>query len=165
VHWSLPAGASVRRAIVWECAETALRQAVGLAPRAPDTDSPGVRLATLWSEYDALPDQRRRNLFRRIAEVDGTLRDYDAVLPKGSTDIHLFAVTTLTDTGIESPWPSGPGAPHQHLQALMAPRLRSPGPPVVRSHPTPAGEIATELSSPIIARAAWAWWVRHSGWD
>ena len=147
VQWSLPAGASVRRVIVRECAETALRQAVGLAPRAPDTDSPGIRLATLWSEYDALPDQRRRNLFRRIAEVDGTLRDYDAGLPKGSTDIHLFAVTTLTDTGIESPWPSGPGAPHQHLQALMAPRLRSPGPPVVRSHPTPAGEIAIELSS------------------
>ena len=40
VRWSLPAAAPVRRVIVWECAETALRQSVGLTPRAPDTDSP-----------------------------------------------------------------------------------------------------------------------------
>ncbi len=147
VRWSLPAAAPVRRVIVWECAETALRQSVGLTPRAPDTDSPGVRLATLWSRYDALPAEKRRSRFRRIAEVDGTLRDYDAVLPKGSTDIHLFMTTALTDTGIESAWPSGPGTPHEHLQAMMAPRLRSPAPPLVRSHPAPAGETAIELSS------------------
>jgi hypothetical protein len=147
VRWSLPASAAVRRVIVWECAETALRQTVGLPPRAPDTDAPGVRLAALWSAYDGLPAERRRNLFRRMAEVDGTLRDYDAVLPKGTTDIHLFLATTLSDTGIESAWPTGPGQPHEHLQALMAPRLRSPAPPVVRTHPAASAGVTIELSS------------------
>ena len=147
VRWSLPGGAAVRRIAVWECAETALRQAVGLAPRAPETDSPGVRLAALWAAYDAMPAARRRVPFRRLTEVDGALRDYDAVLPKGSTDIHLFLATTITDTGVESPWPDDPTEPHKHLQALMAPRLRRPAPPLVRSSLAGSGDTVIELSS------------------
>ena len=111
VRWSLPGGAPVRRIAVWECAETALRQTVGLPPRAPDTDVPGVRLAALWAAYDGMPPDKRRLAFRRLTEVDGTLRDYDATLPKGSTDIHLFMTTAITDTGIESPWPDDPTEP------------------------------------------------------
>jgi hypothetical protein len=147
VRWSLPSGAAVRRTAVWECAETAFRQTVGLPPRAPDTDSPGVRLAALWAAYDGMPAGRRRLAFRRIVEVDGSLHDYDAVLPKGSTDIHFFVVTTITDTGIESPWPDDPSEPHKHLQAVMAPRLRRPAPPIARSHITTTGDIVIELSS------------------
>jgi hypothetical protein len=147
VRWTLPGGAPVRRIALWECAETALRQRVGLPPRAPDTDSPGVRLAALWSAYDALPAETRRLAFRRVAEVDGGLRDYDAVLPKGSTDIHFFLATSITDTGVESPWPEDPIDPHKHLQAAMSPRLRRPAPPLVRSQVTPSGDIVIDLAS------------------
>ena len=147
VRWSLPGGAPVRRTAVWECAETALRQTVDLPPRAPDTDSPGVRLAALWAAYDAMPSAARRLAFRRITEVDGSLRDYDAVLPKGSTDIHLFLTTAITDAGIESAWPDDPTAPHKHLQAAMAPRLRRPAPPLARAQITTTGDVSIELSS------------------
>ena len=123
------------------------RQTVGLPPRAPDTDVPGVRLAALWAAYDGMPPDKRRLAFRRLTEVDGTLRDYDATLPKGSTDIHLFMTTAITDTGIESPWPDDPTEPHKHLQAAMAPRLRRPAPPLVRAQVTTTGDIAIELSS------------------
>ncbi|MBG6240056.1 hypothetical protein IWX78_003047 [Mycetocola sp. CAN_C7] len=145
VAWSLPAGAAVRTTAIWECAETALRQSVGLAPRAADTDPPGARLHALRTAYDALPDNRRRQLFRRLTELDGAVRDFDAVLPKGSTDIHLFAVTTVTDSGVESPWPSGPA--ETAVRVAMAPRLRHPAPPLVRSRPDATGNTVIEMSS------------------
>ena len=147
VHWSLPGGPAVRTCIVWEIAETALRQRAGLATRAPETDSPGVRLAALWSAYDAMSDNDRRSSFRRLLEVDGSLRDADVTLPKGSTDIHLFAVTTQSMTGVESPWPSAPGVAHEHLQAVMAPRLRSPAPPVARATVAEDGTVTMSLSA------------------
>lgn len=145
VAWSLPTGAAVRRTAIWECAETAVRQTVGLAPQAPDTDPPGARLLALRTAYDALSPAGRRRLFRRLTELDGAVRDYDAVLPKGSTDIHLFAVTTITDSGVESPWPSGTA--ESTVRAVMAPRLRHPAPPLVRSRPGAAGNTVIELSS------------------
>lgn len=145
VAWSLPSGAAVRRTAIWECAETALRQTVGMPSQAPDTDPPGARLLALRTAYDALSFERRRQLFRRVTELDGAVRDYDAILPKGSTDIHLFAVTTITDSGVESPWPSG--AAESAIRAVMAPRLRHPAPPLVRSRPDTAGVTAIELSS------------------
>ena len=151
VHWTLPAASGVRTVVVWEVAETALRQRCGLPSAAPDTDPPGVRLAALWAAYDALAPADRRNAFRRLREVDGTVREIDVALPKGSTDIHLFTVTAITSTGVESPWPSGPGAPHEHLQAVIAPRLRRPAPPLARSSIAADGTVTIELhaASPI----------------
>ena len=132
VRWSLPAGgAGVRTCVVWEVAETALRQRAGLGKPA-ETDSPGVRLAALWAAYDAMSPVAQRAAFRRILELPGTARDADITLPKGSTDIHLFTVTTQSMTGIESPWPGPAASGHIHLQAAMAPRLRRPAPPLVR---------------------------------
>ena len=132
VRWSLPAGgAGVRTCVVWEVSETALRQRAGLGKPA-ETDSPGVRLAALWAAYDAMSPVAQRAAFRRILELPGTARDADITLPKGSTDIHLFTVTTQSMTGIESPWPGPAGSGHIHLQAAMAPRLRRPAPPLVR---------------------------------
>ena len=145
IVWSLPAGAAPRRTVVWEIAETALRQTVGLSPSAPESDVPGARLVALRAAYDALPAAQRRTAFRRIAEVDGTLRAYDAVLPRGSTDIHLFAVTTTTVAGVDSPWPGG--SAEASLRAFIAPRLARPAPPLVRSHPGAAGTTVIELSS------------------
>ena len=147
VKWTLPAGADVRTNVVWEVSESALRQHAGLSARAPESDSPGVRLAALWAAYDALDPTARRNLFRRVAEVAGTERVLDHALPKGSNDIHLFMVTTVTSTGVDSPWPQGPGLPHEHLQAVIAPRLRRPAPPLVRSTVASDGSVTLTMSS------------------
>ena len=145
VHWSLPGGADVRTNVVWEVAETSLRQRCGLSSRAPEADSPGVRLAALWNAYDLMTPVQRRNAFRRVRELDGATHDLDFTLPKGSTDIHLFVVTTVTSTGVDSPWPEGPGAPHLHLQAVIAPRLRQPSPPLLRSSIADDGTVTIVL--------------------
>jgi len=145
VHWSLPGGADVRTIVIWEVAEASLRQRCGLPSRAPDTDSPGVRLAALWAAYDALTPTQRRNAFRRVRELGAGTSELDETLPKGSTDIHLFVVTTVTTSGVDSPWPSGPGAPHEHLQAVIAPRLRRPGPPLARSSVAADGTVTIQL--------------------
>ncbi|MDY0907865.1 hypothetical protein [Microbacterium sp. CFBP9034] len=141
VSWSLPAGADARTAVVWECAETALRQTAGLEPQADPTDSPSERLVAARAAYDALTPDRQRGAFRRIAEVDAAHRTTDVTLPRGSTDIHFFAVTIVSSTAIESPWPQGTGGtqPHEHLRAVIAPRLSRPEPPVVRSSPVATG--------------------------
>ncbi|MGL4256903.1 MAG: hypothetical protein ACRCSL_11260 [Microbacterium sp.] len=140
VSWSLPAGADARTAVVWECAETALRQTAGLSPQADPADSPSERLVALRAAYDGLTPDRRRGAFRRLVEVDAGAGTTDVTLPRGSTDIHLFAVTIVSSTAIESPWPQGPAGtqPHEHLRAVIAPRLSRPEPPVVRSVPVAA---------------------------
>uniref|UniRef100_UPI003567684A hypothetical protein n=1 Tax=Actinotalea sp. TaxID=1872145 RepID=UPI003567684A len=150
VHWSVPAGAPLdpqRGIVLWECAETALRQTAGLAARAPGTTLPGVRLAELWAAYDGLTPDQRRAAFRRVQTLPGSARQTDVALPPGSTDIHLFAVTTLSTTGVDSPWPGGTPA-HAQLQAVAAPRLRRPAPPRVRTVLGAAGTVTVSLSAP-----------------
>ena len=144
VAWSLPGGADVRTCIVWEVNETSLRQRAGLPARAPDSTLPGQRLVDLRTAYDAMTPTQRRASFRRLVEVDGAVRSHDVTLPKGSNDIHLFVVTTMTKTGIESPWPSS-GTPHEHFQAVMAPRLRRPAPPVARPSIAADGTVTISL--------------------
>jgi len=75
-------------------------------------------------------------------------RECDIALPKGWTDIHLFTVTTLTSAGVESPWPEPTGGAqgHESLQAAIAPRLRQPSAPELRSTILPAG-VALSMSS------------------
>ena len=138
VRWSIPGGADLepnRGIIVWEVAETALRQTVGLTPRAPEGTLPGVRLQQLWDAYDAMTPSARRAAFRREVVLPGSARETDIALQRGSTDIHLFTVTTLTRAGVESPWPAPTGGQqaHEALQAVIAPRLRQPAAPMLRS--------------------------------
>ncbi len=152
VHWSVPGGADLepdKGIIVWEVAETALRQSVGLPARAAEGTLPGVRLQQLWDSYDALPPNRRRSLFRRLVVLPGAARETDVTLPKGSTDIHLFTVTTLSRSGVESSWPepsAGQNA-HEHLQAVAAPRMRQPAAPVVSSVLGTGGAVTLSLST------------------
>jgi len=149
VHWSVASGAALdgRKGIaVWEAAETSLRQAAGLAQKAPDGTLPGVRLAQLWAAYDAMTPTARRAAFRRLLELPGTARETDVALPAGSTDIHLFTVTTLSPTGVASDWPTGSPA-HAVLQSVAAPRLRRPGPPRVRTVLGAAGTVSVSLSA------------------
>jgi hypothetical protein len=144
VAWSLPGGADVRTCIIWEVNETSLRQRAGLPARTPDTMLPGQRLLDLRTAYDAMTPTARRASFRRLKEVDGAVRTHDVTLPKGSNDIHLFVVTTMTKTGIESPWPTS-GTPHDHFQAVMAPRLRRPAPPLARPSIAVDGTVTINL--------------------
>ena len=151
VRWSIPGGADLeptRGIIVWEVAETALRQTVGLPPRAPEGTLPGVRLQQLWDAYDAMAPSARRAVFRRTVVLPGAAREADITLPKGSTDIHLFTVTTLTRAGVESPWPAPTGGQqaHEALQAAIAPRLRQPAAPLLRSVIASSG-VALSVSS------------------
>ena len=153
VGWSGLAGPHVDRVIVWEASETTLRQR--LAPGSPPdrTLLPGVRLQQLWDLYDAAPAAQRPLGFRRAAEVPAVPPAADLTLARGSEDIHLFLVTAVTTTGVESPWPGpGGGLPaHAHLQAAAAPRLRRPAMPLVRPAVQPDGSltVAIEAASPI----------------
>lgn len=146
VLWSIPAGSDVATVVVWEASESAIRSAASEAPRAPDGQLPGWRLADLRVAYDGLTPARRRSAFRKLRELPGTARDTDIALPKGSTDIHLFAVTTITSTGVESPWPAGTPA-HEQLQAVMAPRLRQPAAPTLRTTVAADGTVTMRAAS------------------
>ncbi len=144
IAWSMPAVADIQKIVVWEVAETALRQVAGLAQRAADTALPGQRLVDLRAAYNALASARRRSAFRRLLELPGDAREADITLPKGSKDIHLFTVTAVTSTGVESPWPAG-AVPHEFLQAVAAPRLRQPAAPRVRAVVQTTGDVTLSL--------------------
>ncbi|WP_347754333.1 hypothetical protein [Agrococcus sp. ProA11] len=148
-HASIPVtvhGPNPRTVSIWEVSEAALRTAAGLAQRAEETATPSERLVQLRAVYDGLSATRRRAVFRRALTVDATTGVADVVLPRGSTDIHLFGLTATTAEGVESEWPQGGGAiaPHQYLHAVMAPRLVAPAVPAVRATPVAAG-LAVEL--------------------
>lgn len=149
IHWSVPSGAALDATggcIVWECAETALRTRAGLPVRAPDGTLPGVRLQQLWDAYDAMDATEQRAAFRRLLVLPGPARDADVALPAGTTDIHLFTVTTQTATHVDSDWPTD-SPPHLVLQAVAAPRLRRPGAPIVRSVIGAGGTVTLSLSA------------------
>ena len=147
VHWSVPGGADVRTCVVWEVAETALRQRCGLPTPAPGTDSPGVRLAALWAAYDALSPTDRRNAFRRLREVDGADARARRRAPEGLDRHPPVRRHDADDVGVDSPWPAGPGAAHEHLQAVIAPRLRRPAPPLVRASVADDGTVTIALEA------------------
>ena len=126
VSWS-PPGGDVARFVVWEVAETALRSAAGLTPRAAEGIVPGERLLELRTAYAGLGATQRRALFRRVREVPSPASELDVALAPGSTDIHLFAVTAVGSGNVESGWPDDP----LHLRAFMAPVLKSPAAPAL----------------------------------
>lgn len=141
------------RVVVWETSETVLLERLGGPGAKPDrTAIPGVRLQRLWDVYDAAAADARKPVFTRVGEFDPGAGAADITLPKGSQDVHLLVVTTVTTTGLESPWPDAGGGldAHEHLQAAMAPRLRTPAQPVVRVDASGASTRASlESASPI----------------
>lgn len=149
VAWSGLASPQVDRVVAWEASETTLRHR--LAPGNPPDHSqpPGVRLAQLWALYDAAPADKRQLGFRRAAEVPAGPGAADLTLPRGSQDIHVFVVTAVTTTGVESPWPdgTGPQPAHAHLQAATAPRLRRPAMPLVRPAVGNDGSVGVSLAA------------------
>ena len=144
VFWSLPSGPRPDKINIWETTETVLMQRAGQPPLKA-SDSPGQRLVALRERYDALPPEERRLAFRRFRELPGTARDTDIALPKGSTEIHFFTLTTTSKTGVESPWPVGDA--EQRLHAFIAPTLLAPTTPVARTAFASSGGIDLEVSS------------------
>jgi hypothetical protein len=61
--------------------------------------------------------------------VQSSIPECDVTLPRGSTDIHLFAVTAVNAGNVESEWPPL----HTHLRAFMAPRIKAPAAPSLTS--------------------------------
>ena len=153
VTWTGLASPHVDRVVVWEAAETTLRERIAPGNPPDRAQLPGVRLAQLWTLYDATPAAQRRLGFRRAAEVPAGPGAADLTLPRGSQDIHVFVVTAVTTTGVESDWPgaSGPQPAHAHLQATTAPRLRRPAMPVARPAVAADGSVRVTLqaASPI----------------
>ena len=145
VNWPLPGGPRPAKVNIWESTETLLRQRAGL-PEPDRNVSPGTRLLELRALYDALSQDERRSRFRRFKELSGTARMTDIALPKGSTEIHFFTITTTSNTGVESPWPVGTA--EQRLHTFIAPRLLAPAPPITRvSASGMAGAVSIDLSS------------------
>ena len=138
------AGATPEKVSVWEVSESALWSAVDPQHTTADTATPSQRLAALRVAYDGLTETRRRSVFRRALTLDSSEQVADVTLPRGSTDIHLFALTAVTSTGVESTWPQGSLSisPHEYLHAVIAPRMTAPAPPTVRvSTGEPGGPI------------------------
>lgn len=148
VSWKPITAAGVHRIVVWEATETAMLWT--LAASTPDRNGvPGERLATILAVYDGVVDPdptqgaagaakrigaRRQGCFRRVMEVAPDATSADVVLPRGSRDIHLFVVTAITTTAVESEWPDGGLGiiASDHLQPVMAPELLRPSQPAVR---------------------------------
>jgi hypothetical protein len=146
VAWTAPGG-DVARFVIWEVAETALRTAAGLPARAAEGTVPGQRLLDLRAAFNGLSSTEQRAVFRRAAEAAATAREKDVALQRGSTDIHLFAVTAVSRTNVESGWPSDA----THLRAFMAPRIRAPAAPSLVPSFVPAGGGGVQLQLDVSA--------------
>ena len=116
---------------LWSVTETALRAAAGLDPHPDRHLTLPDRYLGLQQAYDGLPASRRRAVFTRYATYDPSLAEVDVTLPRGSTQIHLFAVTAVNAAGVESAWPGS----HAGLQAGAAPRLVRPTAPELSAAP------------------------------
>ena len=154
VVWADPVG-PVDHFAVYELAETALRSVlpVGALPALPPTAPAGARLVQLRTAYDTmLTPVQRRSIFRRVLQPAADQRSADLTLPRGSTDIHLFAVVGVAPSSVESPWPQTSDG----LQPFRAPTVVSPAPPALRSSFDTSGpavalklEVETASSVPV----------------
>jgi hypothetical protein len=135
---SLPDAAGVSRArlswpgdphvagyALYEATETSLLAALGL-PGPDPARSLVDRLATLRGQD--LP--RHRSAFRRVQkELIPPGAPYEVSLPRGSTVLHLYAVTAVSRNQVESAWPSS----GQGFIAVAAPRLAVPSAPILEA--------------------------------
>ncbi len=116
---------------VWSVSETALRSAAGLAPQPDRHRTLPDRYLTLQQAYDGLPPSKQRAAFTRYGTFDAAIDAADVPLPRGSAEIHLFAVTAVNAAGVESAWPGS----HAGLQAAAAPQLVQPTVPELSAAP------------------------------
>lgn len=121
-----PPVASARGYFIYEATETDLRDALGLAPLRPDQTLTDRRTEVV-DAYNINP--LRRPFTRRYSELErGTSRD--VTLPKGSRDIHFFAILAQSQSGLDSAWPTD-GTSGDQLFAIAVPQIAKPQPPLL----------------------------------
>jgi hypothetical protein len=116
---------------VWSVSEAALRSAAGLDPQPDRHLTLPDRYLNLQQAYDSLPPSKQRAAFTRYGTFDAPIDEVDVPLPRGSAEIHLFAVTAVNAAGVESAWPGS----HAGLQAAAAPQLVRPTVPELSASP------------------------------
>lgn len=113
--------------IIWEAVESRLLE------QAPNFSLPMTErlqhLHNRYNHYQQYPAQQKAH-FKRIKELAITTNNtsVDIALTKGSKEIHLFAVTFRSITGVESSWPSRA----EFLQCYIAPKIVEASVPILR---------------------------------
>lgn len=113
---------------IYESTETKLLK-VNNQPDPSPEHTLSQRLTHLNTLFDTGVDPRP--FFTKRNEKPITGRSTDITLPKGSTAIHLFVVIGVNAGQVESPWPSS----HTVMQAIAAPRVMKPAPPMIEVVP------------------------------
>jgi hypothetical protein len=109
---------------VYEATETAVLNQAGLP--APDVKAAWTtRLAAI----NALNPTTFKNAFRRITATPLTVPELEVELPRGTAIMHLYAVRSVGDNNLESPFPPATTS----LAAVAVPRLRVPPEPALRA--------------------------------
>lgn len=126
VHWNTIPGAVGY--VLYEATETTVLAALGGG--AVDTAGSYVtRLADLRHRLHQANLLDIRQLFRRVNKelIPGTSQE--VTLPRGSSVIHLYAVTAVTANRIESAWT----ASGDNVLAVAVPHIRVPSPPILQA--------------------------------
>lgn len=138
-----PSVSNARGYFIYEATESDLRAELGLAPSRPD-QTLTERRAEVIDAYNLNPT--RRPFTRRSPELERG-NSVDVTLPKGSGDIHFFAILAQSQSGLDSAWPVD-GTPGDQLFAIAVPRIATPQPPVLelRRVAGPGDSFATDIT-------------------
>lgn len=126
-HLEWPAVPNALGYAVYESTETRILTSHHGYPEPSPERSLSQRLSTLKQAFNDQP--LRRDFTRKNPDLL-TSQQLDVSLPRGSADIHLYAILPVMAGGIEGPWPSGPEA-SKALIPYAAPRIAEPGPPTI----------------------------------
>lgn len=137
----LPAVSGATKLIVWTLAETTLLP--GALTAAAGLPAPGLadRYTALRTAVGSAGAKRKR--FTRLLEVAPGTPTVDIALPRGSREIHLFAVTAVNAADVESAWPANAEA----MWAAVAPEVVAPSPPVVTTVVAGSGDVTMTVTS------------------
>jgi len=114
---------------IYETTETKLRRAVGDPEPDPD-QTLSQRLTRLLQIFDQNPIARRSEFVRRNSRLIKEA-SADVTLPRGSTAIHLFAVSGVSAGQVEAAWITSSTA----LYAFAVPRVPKPAIPMIEVVP------------------------------
>lgn len=150
MKWRADATAE-RGYFVYEATETAVREALGIAPAdlaVPIVTRLNALLNSPAADFAAKADALRKT-FRRITSEPlpaGQLH-HEVALPRGSKVLHFLTVTSIGGNGVESPWPTDRDA----YSIVAVPRLVVPPVPSIALSVAPGGTgiaARVQLASP-----------------
>ena len=113
---------------VYTAAESRLRADLGL-PEAPQHETLSQRIAALRAAFRANP---LRSAFAKLNDRPVAATLIPVVLPRGTKEMHLYAVLGVSAGNVETAWPdlSDP-LREKRLFAFAAPQIVSPAPPQI----------------------------------